>query len=56
VNQKFPNRNDDKNGESDAVANDTGFTDFFLFHHAILPCYASAWVILLCYALSGAAA
>jgi hypothetical protein len=36
VDQKLPNRNRDKNDESDAVANDAGFADFFLFHHAVL--------------------
>ena len=36
VDQKLPNRYDDKNGQSDAIADDTGFADFFLFHHAIL--------------------
>jgi hypothetical protein len=36
VDQKFPNRHEDKNGESDAVANDAGFADLFLFHHANL--------------------
>jgi hypothetical protein len=36
VDQKFPNRNRDKNGESDAIPDDTGFADFVLFHHAIV--------------------
>jgi hypothetical protein len=36
VDQKFPNRDDNKNGQSDAIPDDTGFADFFLFHHAIL--------------------
>jgi hypothetical protein len=36
VNQKFPNRDDDKTGQSDAIPDDTGFADFFLFHHAIV--------------------
>ena len=36
MNQKFPNRDEDKNGQSDAIADDTGFADFSLFHHAIL--------------------
>ncbi|HEY2362232.1 MAG TPA: hypothetical protein VGK36_14020 [Candidatus Angelobacter sp.] len=40
VNQKFPNRDDDKNGQSDAIPDDTGLADFSLFHHAILLCYA----------------
>jgi hypothetical protein len=37
VEQKFPNRDDDKNGQSNAIPDDTGFVDFFLFHHTILP-------------------
>jgi len=36
VDQKFPNRDSDKNGQSYAIPDDTGFADFFLFHHAIL--------------------
>jgi hypothetical protein len=36
VDQEFPNRDDDKNGQSDAIPDDTGFADFFLFDHAIL--------------------
>ncbi|MGH9636360.1 MAG: hypothetical protein ACRD72_16140 [Candidatus Angelobacter sp.] len=36
MDQKFPNRDDDKNGQSDAIPDDTGFADFFLFHHAIV--------------------
>jgi hypothetical protein len=36
VDQEFPNRDDDKNGQSDAIPDDTGFADFFLFAHAIL--------------------
>jgi hypothetical protein len=41
VDQEFPNRDDDKNGQSDAIPDDTGFADFFLFHHAILPLHLS---------------
>jgi hypothetical protein len=37
VDQKFPNRDEDKNGQSDAIPDDPGFADVFLFHHAILP-------------------
>jgi hypothetical protein len=35
VDQKFPNRDDDENGQSDAIPDDTGVADFFLFDHAI---------------------
>jgi hypothetical protein len=35
VGQKFPNRDDDENGQSDAIPDDTGVADFFLFDHAI---------------------
>jgi hypothetical protein len=36
VGQKLPNRDDDKNGQADSIADDAGFADFFLFDHAIL--------------------
>jgi hypothetical protein len=35
VEQKFPNRDDDKNGQSDAIPDHAGLADFFLFDHAI---------------------
>jgi len=37
VDQKLPNRYDDKNGQSDAIPDHPGLVDFFLFHHTILP-------------------
>jgi hypothetical protein len=36
VDQKFPNRDDDKNGQSDAIPDHAGLADLFLFYHAIL--------------------
>jgi hypothetical protein len=36
VDQKFPNRDDDKNGQSDAIPDHAGLADFLLFDHAIL--------------------
>jgi hypothetical protein len=47
VDQKFPNRDDDKNGQSYAIPDDTGFADFFLFDHAILTLRRTAAAILL---------
>jgi len=49
VDQKFPNRDSDKNGQSYAIPDDTGFADFFLFHHAILLLRLSD-LALLCFA------
>jgi len=43
VDQKFPNRDDDK---SDAILDDAGFADFFLFHHAILLRLTAAAILL----------
>jgi len=49
VDQKFPNRDEDKNGQSDAIPDDTGFADFFLFHHAILLFTPKgSWFVALC--------
>jgi hypothetical protein len=36
VDQKFPNRDGDKNGQSDAIPDGPGLADLLLFHHAIL--------------------
>ena len=46
VDQKFPHRDDDKNGQSNAIPDDTGFVDFFLFHHTILPLRPSNLALL----------
>jgi len=46
VDQKFPNRDDDKSGQSDAILDDAGFADFFLFHHAILLRLTAAAILL----------
>jgi hypothetical protein len=35
VDQKFPNRDDDENGQSDAITDDARLADFFLFDHAL---------------------
>jgi hypothetical protein len=45
VDQKFPNRDEDKNGQSDAIPDHPGFADFVLFHHArIAACCRGAGV------------
>jgi hypothetical protein len=47
VDQEFQNRDDDKNGQSDAIPDDAGFVDFFLFHHTILILRLTTAAILL---------
>jgi hypothetical protein len=47
VDQEFQNRDDDKNGQSNAIPDDSGLADFFLFHHAILLLRLTTAAILL---------